>query len=217
MESLLNDPLCQGKGLTIEDILRPEACELPDHKWYVMRATYCRAQKAVEVVSQTGTLAFLPTECRSTVVKGIRHWKKVPCIPTIFFIYGTYDKVRSFTLRNKETKDAIPYVDFAFDHTMKDTNGLDRIMTVPFREMQNFIRIVEAAVPESYSVTPQEIHYKPGGLVRVTEGYFKGVVGRVARIHSQQRVVVTIPGVMSFASTYIPKAHLEPVEEDGMQ
>jgi hypothetical protein len=25
---------------------------------------------------------------------------------------------------------------------------------------------------------------------------------------------VTIPGVMSFASNYIPKAHLEPLEEE---
>ena len=214
MESLFNDPLCQGKGLTIEDILLPEACELPDHRWYVLRATYCRAQKAAELVSQTGTLAFLPMECRSTVVKGVRHWTKVPCTPTVFFVYGTYAQVRAFTHRNTESAKAIPYVDFAFDHTRKDHNGLDRIMTIPFSEMQNFIRIVNAAIPESYSVTPQEIHYKPGGMVRVTEGPFKGVVGRVARIHSQQRVVVTIPGIISFASTYIPKAYLEPVEEN---
>ena len=204
MESLLNDPLCREKGLTIEDILHPEACELPEHKWYVMRATYCRAQKAAELISQTGTLTFLPMECRSTIVEGVRHWKKVPCMSTTFFVYGTYSRVRQFTHRNHNTADGIPYVDFAFDHTSKEQNGHDRIMTVPFREMQNFIRIVEAAVPESYSVSPQEIHYKPGGLVRVTEGPFKGVVGRVARIHSQQRVVVTIPGVISFASTYIP-------------
>lgn len=216
MESLLNDPLCREKGLTIEDILHPEAYELPEHKWYVMRATYCRAQKAAELISQGGTLTFLPMECRSTIVEGVRHWKKVPCMSTIFFVYGTYSRVRQFTHRNHDTADGIPYVDFAFDHTRKEQNGRDRIMTVPFREMQNFIRIVEAAVPESYSVSPQEIHYKPGGLVRVTEGPFKGVVGKVARIHSQQRVVVTIPGVISFASTYIPKAHLEPVEENEM-
>lgn len=213
MESLFNDPLCQGKVLTIEDIIRPEACELPDHKWYVLRATFCRAQKAMELVSQTDTLAFLPMECKSTVVKGVRHWKKVPCTPSMFFIYGTYEKVRSFTHRNTETGDAIPYVDFAFDHTVRERNGRDKIMTIPFREMQNFIRIIEAAIPESYSVTPQEIHYRPGGLVRVTDGPFKGIVGRVARVHNQQRVVVTIPGVISFASTYIPKAYLVPIDD----
>jgi hypothetical protein len=151
-------------------------------------------------------------ECKSKVIKGVRHWKKVPCTTTLFFVYSTYEKVFSFTHRNTQTNDGIPFVDFAFDHTRKETNGRDKIMTIPFREMENFIRIVQAAVPQSYSVTPQEIHYKPGGLVRVTEGPFKGIIGRVARIHSQQRVVVTIPGVMSFASNYIPKAHLEPLE-----
>lgn len=214
MESLINDPLCRGEVLTIEDILQPEACELPDHKWYVLRATYNRAQKAMERVQKNGTLAFLPMECKSTVIEGVRYWKKVPCTTTLFFVYGTYNKVRSFTHRDTKSEDAIPYVDFAFDHTHKEENGRDRIMTVSFSEMQNFIRIVNAAIPESYSVSPEEIHYRPGGLVRVTDGPFKGVVGHVARIHSQQRVVVTIEGVISFASTYIPKAWVEPVKTE---
>ena len=217
MESLSNDPLCHRDVLTIEDILQPEACELPDHKWYVLRATYNRAQKAMERVLQNGVLAWLPMECKSSVKEGVRHWRKVPCTTSLFFVYGTYEKVRSLTHRNTKTEDAIPYVDFAFDHTHKEENGRDCIMTVPFHEMQNFIRIVEAAVPESYSISPQEIHYRPGGLVRVTDGPFKGVVGHVARIHSQQRVVVTIPGLISFASTYIPKAWLEPVERERYQ
>ena len=214
MESLLNVPSCSPEGLAQTDILHPNACELPDHKWYVLRASYNRAQKAAEIILQTGTPVFLPMECKSKVIKGVRHWKKAPCTTTLFFVYGTYEKVFSFTHRNTQTNDSIPFVDFAFDHTKKETNGRDKIMTIPFREMENFRRIVQAAVPQSYSVTPQEIHYKPGGLVRVTEGPFKGIIGRVARIHSQQRVVVTIPGVMSFASNYIPKAHLEPLEEE---
>ena len=215
MESLFNDPLLKADKPSIEDIIAPGARELPEHQWYVMRATYCRAQKAVDRIAQHGALAFLPTECKSTVIKGVRHWKKVPCTPTLFFVYGTYSEVRAFTHRNTESAEGIPYVDFVFDHTAKDSNGNDKIMTGPFLEMQNFIRMVEAAVPDSYSVTPQEIHYKPGGMVRVTEGPFKGVVGKVARIHSQQRVVVTIPNVLNFASNYIPKAYLEPVEFEG--
>ena len=212
MESLINEPLCQSRVLTIDDVIAPEACELPGYKWFVLRASYSRAQKAADIVSKEGVLAFLPMECRSTVVGGSRYWKKVPCMSSMFFVYGTYEDVLSFTHRNAESGRSIPYVDFVFDHTDKRMDGRDRIMTIPFAEMRNFIRIVQAAVPESYSVTPQEIHYRPGGLVRVTEGCFKGVVGKVARIHSQQRVVVTIPGVISFATTYIPKAYLEPVE-----
>lgn len=211
MESLLNDPLCQGEVLTLEDIIAPEACELPDHKWYVLRVTYGRAQKAEEIILQSGTLAFLPTECKSTVVKGKRFWKKIPCTRSLVFAYGTFEQVHALTHRSTE-KTRIPFVDFAFDHTTKQNNGKDKIMTVSFPEMQNFIRIVLASIPESYSVTPQEIHYRPGGIVRVTEGPFKGVVGRVARVHSQQRVVVSIPGVIDYVTTYIPKSHIAPVE-----
>lgn len=211
MESLINDPLCQGKALSIEDIIAPEACELPDHKWYVLRVTYGRAQKAEEIILQSGTLAFLPMECKSTVVKGKKYWEKVPCTRSLLFVYGTFKQVHGFTHRSTESN-RIPFVDFAFDHTVKESNGRDKIMTVPFLEMQNFIRVVIASIPESYSVTPQEIHYRPGGMVRVTEGPFKGVVGRVARIHTQQRVVVSIPNVIHFSTTYIPKAILEPIE-----
>lgn len=211
MESLINDPLCQGNVLTIEDMVAPEACELPGHEWYVLRVTYGRAQKAEEIIAQKGILTFLPTECKSSMIDGKRHWKKIPCTPSLLFVYGTFEQVHAITHRNTEDG-GIPYVDFAFDHTTKEENGRDKIMTVPFMQMQNFIRIILAAMPESYSVTPQEIHYRPGGLVRINQGPFKGVVGRVARIHSQQRVVVSIPGVIHFATTYIPKAYLEPAE-----
>ena len=37
------------------------------------------------------------------------------------------------------------------------------------------------------------------------------IVGRVARIHTQTRVVVSIPGVISYATTYIPKHQMEQV------
>lgn len=211
MEPLLNDPLYHRDEPTIEDIIEPGACELPDHKWFVLRVTYGRAQKAEEIILQSGTLAFLPTECKCTIVKGRRFWKKVPCTRSFVFAYGTFEQVHALTHRSIE-KTRIPFVDFAFDHTAKESNGKDKIMTVPFSEMQNFIRVVLASMPESYSVTPQEIHYRPGGLVLVKEGPFKGVVGRVARVHSQQRVVVSIPRVIDYVTTYIPKAWIEPVE-----
>lgn len=212
MEPLTNEPPCQAPQISIENLILPEAEEIPDYKWYVLRASYGRAQKAENIIAGQGIITFLPMECKSTVINGQRHWKKVPCTPSHLFVYCTYKEARSFTHRDTSSRQSIPYVDFNYDHTAHETDGRDKIMTVPFRQMQNFIRIVLAAIPESYSVTPQEIHYRPGGKVRITEGPFKGVTGHVARIHSQQRVVVTIPGVISFATTYIPKAFLEPIE-----
>jgi transcription antitermination factor NusG len=52
-------------------------------------------------------------------------------------------------------------------------------------------------------------------LVRVTDGPFEGVTGRVARVARQNRVVVYIKGLQSGLTTaYIPPHFLEKVESD---
>ena len=43
---------------------------------------------------------------------------------------------------------------------------------------------------------------------------FKGVVGKVARYHGQQRVAVIIDGLLTIASAYVPTAFLEKNEEN---
>lgn len=47
----------------------------------------------------------------------------------------------------------------------------------------------------------------------ITEGDFKGVVGRVARIDRQTCVIVDLQPICFLASAYIPKAFLREVPE----
>lgn len=49
-------------------------------------------------------------------------------------------------------------------------------------------------------------------MVKVIDGEFKGVTGRVARIAGQQRVVVEISGLCLVATAYIPNGFLETVQ-----
>ena len=62
MESLFNEPLSPKGYASLEDIVRPEACELPEYKWFVLRITYARAEKAEKIISQYDMLTFLPME-----------------------------------------------------------------------------------------------------------------------------------------------------------
>ena len=55
-------------------------------------------------------------------------------------------------------------------------------------------------------------HYKSGDKVRVIAGDFKGVVGKVARIAGQQRIVVEISGLCLVATAYIPTDFIEIVK-----
>ena len=48
-----------------------------------------------------------------------------------------------------------------------------------------------------------------GQLVRITDGAFKGVIGRVARWQGQQRVGVVVDDLVTVVTAYIPSAFLE--------
>ena len=47
--------------------------------------------------------------------------------------------------------------------------------------------------------------------MRVIDGVFKGVIGKVARYHGQQRVAIIIDELMTIASAYVPSAFLEKI------
>lgn len=59
--------------------------------------------------------------------------------------------------------------------------------------------------PHIIPVTTENIQYKLGDMVIVTEGEFKDIHGRVARIAGQQRVVVELFEGYLVATAYIPK------------
>ena len=75
--------------------------------------------------------------------------------------------------------------------------------------MLNFIKLTSVESEHIKLVEPERCHYKSGDKVRIVEGDFAGVVGRVARIAGQQRVVVEINGLCMVATAYIPSAFLE--------
>ena len=54
--------------------------------------------------------------------------------------------------------------------------------------------------------------YHQGDLVRVTDGPFKGAEGHIKRIKKDRRLVVTIPGIVAVATTYIHPHFLEIVK-----
>lgn len=75
--------------------------------------------------------------------------------------------------------------------------------------MINFIKATSTDSEHVRIVAPEQCHYKSGDLVKVIGGEFEGVMGKVARIAGQQRVVVEVAGVCLVATAYIPSAFLE--------
>ena len=50
---------------------------------------------------------------------------------------------------------------------------------------------------------------KEGQSVRVKEGPFKGIEGKVVRIKKSRRILVELPGMVALATTYIAPNELE--------
>ena len=171
------------------------------NRWYILRSSDNKAQDAGIRMFDLGMRTFCPTEYRATTIGKDKIWEQFPSRPDLLFVNGTYDDIRSLiTLHDMKSLEFL---------CTPSAGSITTPITVNDYDMENLIRLVNVGMPQSYSVTEKEIHYRPGGLVRVTDGPFKDIVGRVARIHTQTRVVVSIPGVFSYATTYIPKNLLE--------
>lgn len=85
-------------------------------------------------------------------------------------------------------------------------------MVVPASQMES-LRIICAAETDNTIITLAEVpKFKKGQLVKVTDGAFKGVIGRVARWQGQQRVAVVVEELVTVVTAYVPSAFLKDLE-----
>ena len=87
--------------------------------------------------------------------------------------------------------------------------GMGGNMSQVMAQAQRMQRQIEMAQAEI-----QEMRFTGtagGELVKVTDGPFKGVEGRVARVSGQQRVVIALTNIGLISTAYIPTAFLESI------
>ena len=141
--------------------------------------------------------------------------RQMPFMTSIYllpdFIYATREQSDSFV---KKTVDApISFIKYYLDKTLPpEANGKNPPLIIPYNAMINFIKATSTDSEHVRIVTAEQCHYKSGDKVRVIAGDFKGVVGKVARIAGQQRIVVEISGLCLVATAYIPTDFIEIVK-----
>jgi len=176
--------------------------------WYALRTTYGRERKAYDYLTAKGVTAYLPTILVEKDVKGKRITTKESRLPNIFFAHGTEKEMKKYVYDNYN----LPFLRFYYRHTHEGNHIEKEPLIVPDRQMES-LKIICESEAEDVIVVPEEVQkFKTGQMVRITEGKFKGVVGRVARYQGQQRVAVIIDGVLTMATAYLPTAFLEYIE-----
>lgn len=82
-------------------------------------------------------------------------------------------------------------------------------MIVPDYQMDS-LKIICAADADNTIVSLGEVpKFEKGQLVRVIDGAFKGVIGRVARWQGQQRVCVVLEDLVTVVTAYVPSSFLQ--------
>lgn len=173
--------------------------------WYVLRVTYGREKKAYDYLVGKHVEAYYPTIKTVKEVDGKRKTVEESRLPNIFFARGTEEEIKSFVYDNVN----LPHLRFYYRHTHEGARLIKEPLIVPDYQIEG-LKIICASEAEDVIIVPPEIQkFQAGQTVRVIDGVFTGVIGKVARYHGQQRVAIIIDGLMTIASAYVPSAFLK--------
>lgn len=177
-------------------------------QWFVLRVSYGRIDKAKTFVEAKGLECYVPLQYKEVRKQGKKRIITTPLLPSFIFVYATAEQVEALLHDNKvvanESKSLLSYY---FDHTihLQDNPNRNPPLIIRDEAMNNFIRLTSIKNPHIIPITSNNIQFKLGDMVIVTEGEFKGIHGRVARIAGQQRVVVELFDGCLVATAYVPK------------
>ena len=178
-------------------------------QWYVLRVSYGRAEKANDLLTAKGIETYIPFHTIYKVINAKRTKRRVPLLPNFLFVRTTLYIIDTLL---KSTPD-FSFITFYFNHFETNDNGKNPPLVVPKKEMDNFKKLTDIDDEHIRVVDQSQLRYCKGDMVRVTDGAFCGIVGKIAKITGQQRVVVEIPGLCNIATAYIPKAFLEVISK----
>ena len=172
--------------------------------WYALRTTYGREKKAYDYMTAKGITAFYPTTEVVKLIKGKRKVVTESRLPNIFFAYGTEKQIKTFVYDNVN----LPYLRFYYRH-FHVGRRIDKTPLIVPDDQLDSLRIICSADSDNTIVSSVEVpKFEKGQLVKVIDGTFKGVIGRVARWQGQQRVAVVVDDLVTVITAYVPSAFL---------
>ena len=208
---------CPSAGLTshtpstsdnVRDGVSVENVPAGNKQWFVLRVSYGRIIKAKAFVEAKGLECYVPLRYKEVRKQGKKRIITSPLLPSFFFVHATAEQVETLLHDNKVVaNDSRPLLSYYFDHTihLQDNPNRNPPLTIRDEAMNNFIKLTSLKNPHIIPITSNNIPFKLGDNVIVTEGEFKGVHGRVTRIAGQQRVVVELFDGCLVATAYVPK------------
>lgn len=189
-------------GVSVENV------PVGNKQWFVLRVSYGRIDKAKTFVEAKGIECYVPLRHKEVRKQGKKRIITKPLLPSLIFVHASAEQLEALLHDNKVmANESRALLSYYFNHTIHRQDNPDRNppLTIQDEAMNNFIRLTSIKNPHIIPITSNNIQFKLGDMVIVTEGEFKGIRGRVARIAGQQRVVVELFDGCLVATAYVPK------------
>lgn len=163
--------------------------------WYVAKTRYFRQElKIRDWLTEHSIENFVPTERLRTQGRTAKTSERV-LAPNLVFLKASKE-------------DACSYVsDYGLQMQYIIDCATHRMMVIPDKEMDDFVRVFNYSVTEGGLVDRK---LDLGDRVRVTQGPLSGVEGNVVELDGRYYVVVGLHGFM-WAKAHVPRAWLEKV------
>ena len=179
-----------------------QSCHTPADtalSWYALRATYSRELKAQTMLAERGVRTFIPMMWRKRTVDGHEEKRLLPAVSGLVFACATRATLDTFIRSFGEARP----VNYYWDRTAASP------LTVPDKAMEDFISVASTMDEDIIYLTEISDKLREGQTVKVKDGPFKGVEGKIVRIRKSRRILVELPGMLAVASTYVDPKELE--------
>ena len=175
--------------------------------WFPMRVTYQREMKVKAELDRLGIESFVPMTYKVVDADTDNPCRKlVPAIRNLIFVRSTQERISHL----KSSNEVLEPLRYIIDQTAQQPHT---IMTVPDRQMQNFMRVASRTDDSVMFLDDESVVGKEGKRVEIIGGAFEGVTGVIRRVKRCKRVVVEIEGVTSVAIAFVPAVWLKEIKD----
>ncbi len=162
-----------------------------------MRVTYNRELVVRDFLNSLDIENYVPMKYDVVETRWSRKMELVPAVHNLIFVHS----VKEVLLDLKRTRTECLSLRFMMKRPLPDEDKPSEIMTVSDRDMENFIKAVSVQNGQVVFLDYTDYIAKEGKRVKIAEGPFAGVEGKLKRIKKNKCVVVEIEGIMAVAIT----------------
>lgn len=168
-----------------------------EQTWYSLGCTIQQRELRVrDDVRKYGLEAFVPLRYTVKTVRGQKQRALVPALSGLIFAKGTLEEVKDYLLEAH-------YPVYIRRSTFSNKEDY---LTVPTKEMEDFIAVTESHEEHVTYFRPEEISLQAGDRIRIKGGLYDGREGVIMRIKGKRnrQLVVQIPGFIAAAVEISP-------------